>query len=72
MIKPSAPITLHELAEILQSHPRTIKRWIALGILPQPALNLGRKRYWNQEQVTQILAGECDEPRNGGRTSRKR
>ena len=51
------PVTDHELAALFSVSIQTLRRWIASGKIPQPAVHTG-KRYWSAETVAKILAGE--------------
>jgi hypothetical protein len=58
MVRPNDLFTLKDMAQHFQTHTRTIIRWVALGMIPPPAITIGKKRFWDVDQLNQLRSGE--------------
>jgi Helix-turn-helix domain len=51
---PADCLTARELAEQLDTTPATITRWLQRGILPAPASEPGKPRYWRKAVIREF------------------
>jgi hypothetical protein len=50
--------------------PRTVSRWLAVGILPQP-LFIANRRYWDEEEIEAAERNMVRQAKKSGTFSRK-
>jgi excisionase family DNA binding protein len=47
--------TVHQIAELLQCCPQTVRNWCKRGVLPAPLALSRRKRLWDAQAVQAAL-----------------
>lgn len=50
-------VTTQELAKLLRTTPRTIRRWVDDGLIPEPAVRIGRTIRFDQDEVMEAVSG---------------
>lgn len=50
-----------QVAAILGKHRETVRRWVKLGLLPEPCCRHGKAVYWSQLQVDAIAGKQQKE-----------
>lgn len=53
-------VTISELAQSLQVHPRTINRWVTAGDFPAPLRLPGRVKRWAVDDVLAAIGADGD------------
>lgn len=44
------------VAKFFGAHPQTCRRWVKRGVLPPPAIKVGRTVRWSRAQLESVLA----------------
>jgi predicted DNA-binding transcriptional regulator AlpA len=53
---PAATVDTHEFAQILDVHPRTLRRWARNGEVPKP-MQIGRALRWKRSTIEFVDEG---------------
>ena len=49
--------TMPMVGKFFSVHPQTARRWVKRGVLPPPAIKVGRTVRWSRAQLEEVLAG---------------
>lgn len=55
-------LSVKRVCEILSTTDRSLRRWVILGIVPQPDVRLGRNLRWRESTIRKLI----DAGGNGG------
>ena len=48
-------LSVRKVCEVLSTTDRSLRRWVILGIVPQPDVRLGRNLRWRESTIRKLI-----------------